>query len=113
MSASFATSGDAIFAILLGGARVFFGPLVGATILQALLAITTAYTGHTSLALGLVILLIVLGLGRGPMDYVYEWWSERSQSRQQRIMKSAADGAANRAAARKRHDPGVSDAARP
>ena len=66
------TSGDAIVAILLGGSRVFYGPLAGAALLRLLIDGTTRYTGNTSLVLGVLILLIVLVVRKGPVDLLHE-----------------------------------------
>lgn len=66
--AFWSTSGDAIFAILLGGSRVFYGPLAGAGLLRLLIDETTRYTGNTSLVLGVLILAIVLIFRKGPVD---------------------------------------------
>ena len=82
-------SGDAIFAILLGGSRVFYGPLVGAAIYRILVDGTTRYTGNTSLVLGLLILLIVLVLKKGPVDLLSERLAER---RYARAKAAASDG---------------------
>lgn len=71
-------SGDAIFAILLGGSRVFYGPLAGAALLRLLVDGTTRYTGNTSLALGVLILAIVLVLRKGPIDLLNERRIERA-----------------------------------
>lgn len=79
--AYWSTSGDAVFAVLLGGSRVFYGPLAGASILLALIDLTTRYTGNTSLALGALILFLVLILRGGPIDLLYEWIQARSKSR--------------------------------
>lgn len=72
------TSADAIFAILLGGSRVFYGPLAGALLLRLLVDGTTRYTGNTSLVLGVLILAIVLLVRKGPVDRLNEWWQERN-----------------------------------
>ncbi|WP_051236148.1 branched-chain amino acid ABC transporter permease [Ottowia thiooxydans] len=71
------TSGDAIFAILLGGSRVFYGPLAGALLLRLLVDGTTRYTGNTSLVLGVLILAIVLLVRKGPVDKLNDWWQQR------------------------------------
>ncbi len=68
--AAWTTSGDAIFVILLGGANLFWGPLLGSVILRALIDFTTVATGHTGLVLGILLLVIVLGLRQSPMDYI-------------------------------------------
>ena len=64
------TSGEAIFMVMLGGAQTFLGPIVGAIILQLLNSVLVTYTEHSELVLGIVILVAVLGLRRGLLDFV-------------------------------------------
>jgi branched-chain amino acid transport system permease protein len=71
------TSGEAIFMIMLGGTKLFLGPLVGALLLQLLNHFVTIYTEYHGLVLGTVILLIVLGLRQGVADFVVEWLQDR------------------------------------
>jgi branched-chain amino acid transport system permease protein len=84
------TSGEAIFMILLGGSNVFLGPLVGTVILRLLNDITVSYTSHTELVLGIVILVLVLGLRKGPLDLLAERWENRRQAKAQAV-RDAAD----------------------
>lgn len=83
------TSGEAIFMILLGGSSVFLGPLVGTVILRLLTDVTIAYTSHTELVLGIVILILVLGLRKGPLDVI----AERLEGRRQAVAQRARDAA--------------------
>lgn len=71
--ASWTTSGEAIFMIMLGGLNSFFGPLVGAVVMRMIDDITLIYTTHTDLAKGLVILFVVLILRRGILDFIIDW----------------------------------------
>ncbi len=89
------TSGEAIFMILLGGSNVFLGPLVGTVILRLLNDITVTYTSHTELVLGIVILILVLGLRKGPLDLIAERLENRRQAAAQAV-RDAADAGANR-----------------
>jgi branched-chain amino acid transport system permease protein len=84
------TSGEAIFMILLGGSNVFLGPLVGTVILRLLNDVTVTYTSHTELVLGIVILVLVLGLRKGPLDLLAERWENRRQAKAQAV-RDAAD----------------------
>jgi branched-chain amino acid transport system permease protein len=84
------TSGEAIFMILLGGSNVFLGPLVGTVILRVLNDVTIAYTSHTDLVLGIVILVLVLGLRKGPLDVIAERLENRRQTAAQKL-RDAAD----------------------
>jgi branched-chain amino acid transport system permease protein len=86
------TSGEAIFMILLGGS-VFLGPLVGTVILRVLTDLTIAYTSHTELVLGIVILVLVLGLRKGPLDVIAERLESRRQAKAQRVRDAADDAA--------------------
>jgi branched-chain amino acid transport system permease protein len=70
-------SGEAIFMILLGGMGVFLGPLVGAGILLLLNDMVTKFTEHYSLVLGIVILMFALGLRKGLLGFVVDWWAGR------------------------------------
>lgn len=81
-------SGQAIFMIMLGGSKVFLGPLLGAVLLQGLNHYVTAFTEHHGLVLGVVIVGAVLGLRRGLADFV---WDRREMRRERR---AAADAAA-------------------
>ena len=74
-------SGQAIFMIMLGGSRVFLGPLLGAVLLQGLNHYVTAVTEHHGLVLGLVIVVAVLGLRRGLADFALDWREARRERR--------------------------------
>jgi len=64
-------SGQAIFAIMMGGIGSFFGPTVGTIILLALNDFVTRETEYYGLALGLIILVFALGLRRGLLDLLF------------------------------------------
>lgn len=74
------TSGEAIFMIMLGGVSVFLGPLVGAAIFLMLNDWITAVTEHHGLFLGIILLIIVLGLRKGLLDFAVEHWRARKGS---------------------------------
>ncbi|HEX2114959.1 MAG TPA: branched-chain amino acid ABC transporter permease [Alphaproteobacteria bacterium] len=65
-------SGEGIFMIMLGGTTAFLGPITGAAIFLLLNDFVTAVTEYHGLVLGTVILLFVLGLKRGLLDYIIE-----------------------------------------
>jgi branched-chain amino acid transport system permease protein len=71
-------SGDAIFAIVMGGVGSFLGPTVGTMILLLLNDVVTRQTEYYGLALGTIILLFALGLRRGVLDFVTERLGGRS-----------------------------------
>jgi branched-chain amino acid transport system permease protein len=68
--ANWPISGQAIFAVMLGGISSFLGPLVGGAILLALNDLVGRFTEYNGLVLGLVILAVTLGLRRGLLDFV-------------------------------------------
>lgn len=72
-------SGQAIFMIMLGGSRVFLGPLLGAALLQGLNRYVTGVTEHHGLVLGIVIVVAVLGLRRGLADFALDWREARRE----------------------------------
>ncbi|RAH98361.1 branched-chain amino acid ABC transporter permease [Acuticoccus sediminis] len=76
-------SGQAIFMIMLGGINQFFGPLLGAVLLRFLNDMVLAYTEYTELATGVAILLVVLGLRRGILDFVVDLVRNRRERTQQ------------------------------
>lgn len=78
--ANWSHSGEAIFMIMLGGVNSFLGPLVGAVAMRAISDVTMLYTTHTGLTKGIVILLVVLVLKRGILDFACEWFRDRSSS---------------------------------
>jgi branched-chain amino acid transport system permease protein len=67
------TSGEGLFMIMLGGARVFLGPAVGAALMIVLDSMVNTYTGHHGIVLGGIILFTVLILRRGALEYAYDW----------------------------------------
>jgi branched-chain amino acid transport system permease protein len=68
--ADWPNSGQAIFAVMLGGINSFLGPVLGAAILLALNDVVTRYTEYYGLVLGIVILAFALGLRRGVLDFL-------------------------------------------
>ncbi len=68
--ADWPNSGQAIFAVMLGGINTFLGPLVGAAILLALNDVVARFTEYQGLVLGIVILVVILGLRRGVLDFL-------------------------------------------
>lgn len=67
--ANWPISGQAIFAVMLGGVSSFLGPLVGTAVLLALGDGASRFTEYNGLVLGSVILLATLGLRRGLLDF--------------------------------------------
>jgi branched-chain amino acid transport system permease protein len=77
--ADWPNSGQAIFAVMLGGINSFLGPILGAMILLALNDVVTRFTEYQGLVLGIVILAFTLGLRRGVLDFVRLAWPGRSR----------------------------------
>ena len=75
------TSGEAIFMIMLGGITVFLGPLVGTAIFLVLNDRITNITEHHGLVMGSILLVLVLGLRKGLLDYIVDAWRERREKR--------------------------------
>ncbi len=75
------TSGEAIFMIMLGGITVFLGPLAGAAIFLLLNDWITNITEHHGLVLGSILLVLVLGLRKGLLDFAVDAWRERQGRR--------------------------------
>ncbi len=76
--ADWPNSGQAIFAVMLGGIKSFLGPVLGAAILLALNDVVTRFTEYHGLVLGIVILAFALGLRRGVLDFLRLAWPGRS-----------------------------------
>ena len=76
--AFWSTSGDVIFMIILGGITVFLGPLFGAAIFLLLNDNITRMTEHHGIVMGVVLLAVVLGLRKGFLDLLDDWWRARS-----------------------------------
>lgn len=72
--ADWPNSGQAIFAVMLGGINSFLGPLLGAAILLALNDAVARVTEYQGLVLGIVILIFALGLRRGVLDFLRLAW---------------------------------------
>jgi branched-chain amino acid transport system permease protein len=89
-------SGEAVFMILLGGMSVFLGPLVGAGIFLLLNDMVTKFTEHYSLVLGIVILMFALGLRKGLLGFLVDWWAGRhSKADAATATETAAAGASS------------------
>ncbi len=70
-------SGEGIFINMLGGVTTFLGPMVGTVLLLILNDTVTRYTEYHGIVLGVVILFFAIGLRKGLMDYVLEWYAQR------------------------------------
>ena len=70
-------SGEAIFINMLGGVTTFLGPMVGTVLLLILNDTVTRLTDYYGIVLGIVILFFAIGLRKGLMDFVVEWYVRR------------------------------------
>ena len=70
-------SGEGIFINMLGGVSTFLGPIVGTVILLTLNDQVTRLTEHYGIVLGIVILFFAIGLRKGLMDFVVQWFENR------------------------------------
>jgi branched-chain amino acid transport system permease protein len=70
-------SGEGIFINMLGGVTTFLGPMVGTVLLLTLNDTVTRLTEYHDIVLGLVILFFAIGLRKGLMDFVVEWYAQR------------------------------------
>ncbi|MCA1455311.1 branched-chain amino acid ABC transporter permease [Bradyrhizobium sp. BRP22] len=70
-------SGEGIFINMLGGVTTFLGPMVGTVLLLNLNDTVTRFTEYHGIVLGVVILFFAIGLRKGLMDYVLEWYTQR------------------------------------
>lgn len=74
------TSGEGIFINMLGGVTTFLGPMVGTVLFLILNDTVTRLTEYHGLVLGIVILFFAIGLRKGLMDFVIEWYAQRRNS---------------------------------
>jgi branched-chain amino acid transport system permease protein len=88
--ADWPNSGQAIFAVMLGGINSFLGPVLGAAILLALNDVVTRFTEYYGLVLGSVILAFALGLRHGVLDFLRLAWP---QGRRPKAASEAGDEA--------------------
>jgi branched-chain amino acid transport system permease protein len=70
-------SGEGIFINMLGGVTTFLGPMVGTVLLLILNDTVTRLTEYHGIVLGIVILFFAIGLRKGLMDFVVEWYVQR------------------------------------
>jgi branched-chain amino acid transport system permease protein len=70
-------SGEGIFINMLGGVTTFLGPMVGTVLLLTLNDTVTRLTEYHGIVLGIVILFFAIGLRKGLMDFVVDWYAHR------------------------------------
>lgn len=84
-------SADPIFMILVGGMGSLLGPILGAAILNLLTAYITMYTHLYELVMGTVLVIFILSLKKGLVDYLLEserfkrWSSSLAKKKPSRI----------------------------
>jgi branched-chain amino acid transport system permease protein len=77
-------SGEGIFINMLGGVTTFLGPMVGTVLLLILNDTVTRLTEYHGIVLGIVILFFAIGLRKGLMDFVFEWYAQRRDAVRER-----------------------------
>ena len=77
-------SGEGIFINMLGGISTFLGPMVGTVLLLILNDTVTRLTEYYGIVLGIVILFFAIGLRKGLMDFVVEWYAQRRNGAKER-----------------------------
>ena len=77
-------SGEGIFINMLGGVTTFLGPMVGTVLLLILNDTVTRLTEYHGIVLGIVILFFAIGLRKGLMDFVVEWYAQRRERSRER-----------------------------
>jgi branched-chain amino acid transport system permease protein len=77
-------SGEGIFINMLGGVTTFLGPIVGTVLLLILNDTVTRLTEYYGIVLGIVILFFAIGLRKGLMDFVVEWYAQRRDGAKER-----------------------------
>lgn len=77
-------SGEGIFINMLGGVTTFLGPMVGTVLLLILNDTVTRVTEYHGIVLGTVILFFAIGLRKGLMDFVFEWYVQRRDATRER-----------------------------
>jgi branched-chain amino acid transport system permease protein len=70
-------SGEGIFINMLGGVTTFLGPMVGTVLLLILNDTVTRLTEYYGIVLGIVILFFAIGLRKGLVGFVVEWYTRR------------------------------------
>jgi len=77
-------SGEGIFINMLGGVSTFLGPMVGTVLLLILNDTVTRLTEYYGIVLGIVILFFAIGLRKGLMDFMVEWYEQRRDGAKER-----------------------------
>jgi branched-chain amino acid transport system permease protein len=77
-------SGEGIFINMLGGVTTLLGPMVGTVLLLILNDTVTRLTEYHGIVLGIVILFFAIGLRKGLMDFVVEWYAQRRNGPRER-----------------------------
>ena len=83
-------SGIAVFMALIGGAKLFIGPMLGSVVYTFLHAWVTIYTVYWPLTIGLIILAIVIFAPGGLLGLVKERLGARSNARPRPKQSAAA-----------------------
>ncbi len=87
-----AKSAEPIFMVIVGGMNSFLGPLIGAGIFTALIAYSTMFTNLWGFIIGGVLVLIILLVRKGLVDYVMDLVGNRSVGSPKRLLNPEESG---------------------
>ena len=83
-----AKSAEPIFMVIVGGMNSFLGPLIGAAIFTVVIAYATMFTNLWGLIIGGVLILIILVVRKGLVDYLMELTASGAIFNFKRLLKS-------------------------
>lgn len=88
-------SGDALFAMILGGAGTLFGPIIGGAVLVGLEQILASYFDQWRMILGVILILVVLFAPRGLVSIYQELASKFTNQRPPSVVETEDTSAAS------------------
>ena len=88
--ANWVFSGDIVFLTVLGGVRIFDGPLIGAIVFMFVRQYAMGYTIYWQFILGVVLVALVLGFSKGIMGTVYDLLGKAFMTKVTTISSSTA-----------------------
>ncbi len=83
-----AKSAEPIFMVVAGGMNSFLGPMAGAGIFTALIAFATMYTNLWGFIIGGVLVLIILVIRKGLVDFIMELLANRSSLASKKLLNA-------------------------
>lgn len=73
----FATSGNAVITVIVGGAGTLIGPILGSVLLTALKSVVGTWTEHHLIVIGILFMVSVIVLPKGLVGAVRPWLQRR------------------------------------